>query len=131
MNERLIQDEGHSNAMTRTELESRMRGWLKSRTYDGALIEADGEPAGYALYRCEPEWAYVRHFFVERPFRRRGIGRWALEELERNHWSGARRIRLDVLAGNPDGIAFWRACGFTDYALTLERVLEDESGGDR
>jgi hypothetical protein len=35
-------------------------------------------------------------------------------------WAG-QRLRLDVLTGNAAGIAFWRAVGFQDYCLTLER----------
>jgi hypothetical protein len=29
-------------------------------------------------------------------------------------------VRVEVLVGNADGLAFWRAVGFRDYALTLE-----------
>jgi hypothetical protein len=29
-------------------------------------------------------------------------------------------VRVDVLVGNAAGVAFWRAVGFADYAVTLE-----------
>jgi GNAT superfamily N-acetyltransferase len=119
MNYRLIRDEGHRNRMTIPELRERMEVWLRGE-YQATVIESDGAPVGYALFRREPEFVYLRHFFVEPEYRRRGIGRAALAWLRANTWADAPRIRLDVLVGNAAGIAFWRAVGFRDYCLTME-----------
>jgi ribosomal protein S18 acetylase RimI-like enzyme len=35
-------------------------------------------------------------------------------------WRG-QRLRVEVLAGNAGAIAFWRAVGFGEYSLTLEK----------
>jgi len=35
-------------------------------------------------------------------------------------WPRAKRIAVDVLIQNPNGISFWRSLGFADYASTLE-----------
>jgi GNAT superfamily N-acetyltransferase len=120
MNQQLIRDEGHRNAMTVAELEERMRGWLAGE-YRVVIFEQGGQPAGYALFRDEPEFVYLRQFFVCRDLRRQGIGRAAMDWLLANVWHDASRVRLDVLVGNTSGIAFWRALGFRDYALTMER----------
>jgi GNAT superfamily N-acetyltransferase len=119
MNHRLIRDEGHRNRMTVPELRERMEGWLRGE-YQVVVIELEGVPVGYALYRREPEFVYLRQFYVEPEYRRRGIGRAALAWLRENAWSDAPRIRLDVLVGNAAGIAFWRSVGFRDYCLTME-----------
>jgi GNAT superfamily N-acetyltransferase len=119
MNHRLIRDEGHRNRMTVPELRERMEGWLRGE-YRAAVFECDGAPFGYALFRDEPEFVYLRQFWVTPEVRRRGIGRSALAWLRANAWQNAPRIRLDVLIGNADGIAFWRAVGFRDYCLTME-----------
>jgi ribosomal protein S18 acetylase RimI-like enzyme len=119
MNQQLIRDEGHRNRMTAVELEERMRAWLAS-DYRAVIFERDGEPVGYALFRNEPDYVYLRQFYVRQECRRRGIGRAAIEWLAANICESGARIRIEVLTGNPAGIAFWRACGFQDYALTME-----------
>ncbi len=54
LNHELIQDEGHRNRMTATELEQRMRGWL-SGEYHATIFEENGEVVGYTLFREQPE----------------------------------------------------------------------------
>jgi GNAT superfamily N-acetyltransferase len=118
MNWQLIRDEGHRNPMTVAELTARMAGWLGAE-YEATLFEDGGQVVGYALYRRETEHTYVRQFFVQPGYRRRGVGRVALGWLWQHAWDRG-RVRVDVLVGNAGGIAFWRTVGFTDYCLTLE-----------
>ncbi|HET6881292.1 MAG TPA: GNAT family N-acetyltransferase [Pirellulales bacterium] len=122
MNQQLIRDEGHRNRMSLGQLEDRMQAWL-SGEYQAAIFEESGEAVGYALFKREPEWIYLRQFFVVPSKRRQGIGRKAMDWLKENVWRNSPRIRLDVLVGNPTGIAFWRSLGFADYALTMELDL--------
>lgn len=119
MNHRLIRDEGHRNRMSIPDLCERMEGWLRGE-YQAALFELEGTPVWYALFRREPDFVYLRQFFVSPEYRRRGIGREALEWLRKNVWADDPRIRLDVLVGNAAAIAFWRSVGFRDYCLTME-----------
>ena len=35
-------------------------------------------------------------------------------------WPEGARVTVEVLVHNRVGVAFWRALGFQDYALTLE-----------
>lgn len=126
MNLRLIRDEGHRNRMSLAELKQRMLGWLQGE-YRAVLFENEQGTAGYALYRHEPEWVYLRQFFVESDWRRKGIGRAAIGWLLANVWKDSPRIRIDVLSGNLGGIEFWRSLGFNDYCVTMEheRRLHD------
>jgi len=120
MNARLIRDEGHRNAMTGPELQMRMQGWLAGK-YTAAIFESDAAQVGYVLYRREEPHIYLRQFFVERDWRRQGVGRAAIEWLLKNEWHDAPRVRLEVLTGNAAAIGFWRSVGFADYAITMER----------
>ncbi len=120
MNHQLIRDEGHRNAMSVPELEARMRGWLAGE-YQAVLFEDEQGTAGYALFKREPDWIYLRQFFVQPERRRFGIGKAAMNWLLENVWKDAPRIRLEVLVGNSQGIEFWRSVGFADYCLTMER----------
>lgn len=101
-------------------MEQRMAGWLNAE-YEAVLFEAGGPNAGYALFRHEPEFEYLRQLFVVPALRRRGIARSALAWLEENAWAEAARLRVDVLMGNEVGEAFWRSMGFKVYGLTMEK----------
>ena len=122
MNQWLIRDEGHRNPMSLAQLEERMRGWLSGQ-YQAFIFGEAGEPYGYVLYRREAEWVYISQLWVDARFRRRGVGRAAISWMIENHWTKTPRLRMEVLVHNVRGLAFWRAIGFADYALTLEREL--------
>jgi predicted acetyltransferase len=119
MNWQLIRDEGHRNRMTREELQARMTQWLKGE-YEATLFEESEQTIGYALFRREPEYVYLRQFYIQPKYRRRGLGRAAIDWLWQRVWGGA-GVRVEVLIGNAVAISFWRAVGFRDYCLTLER----------
>ena len=119
MNFQLIRDEGHRNRMSQAELEERMARWLAG-DYEAVIFEQNDEPVGYTLFKEEPDWLYVRQFFIHREHRRKGLGRAAVEWLRENAWANAPRIRLDVLVNNQAGRAFWRDLGFEDYCITME-----------
>ena len=118
MNRQLIRDEGHRNPMTLGELYERMRGWLTE--YRALIIQDDGSVVGYVLFHQDTERLYIRHFFIVPAFRRKGLGKLAIQELRENVWNSATRLRLEVLVNNPRGTAFWRSVGFNAYSLTME-----------
>ena len=120
LNQKLIRDEGHRNPMTLAQLQVRMDNWLQGE-YQAVLFEHDGETVGYALFREDAEYIYLRQFFVSAQHRRQGLGRQAIKWLSTHRWKSALRVRVEVLVGNEEAIAFWRAVGFVDYCLTLER----------
>jgi GNAT superfamily N-acetyltransferase len=119
MNLRLIADEGHRNPMDTPQLSARMAGWLQGE-YQAVLFEDDNTPVGYALFRHEPEYVYLRQLFVVPERRRQGIAGNALSWLWANAWQSAPRLRIDVLVGNAAGRAFWRSAGFTEYSIAME-----------
>ena len=119
MNQQLIEDERHRNPMNLAELETRMRSMLAG-DYTATLFEWDSRLVAYALWREEPDWVYLRQFFVARDYRRCGIGSRAFRRLTGEIWPPGNRIRVNVLIGNQPALEFWRAVGFIDYLVTLE-----------
>jgi ribosomal protein S18 acetylase RimI-like enzyme len=120
LNHQLIRDEGHANPMNEGELVERMRGWLVDDGYE-ALVGYDGDDAvAYVLWRDQADGVYLRQIFVQRDYRRQGTARHLmLSVFER--WP-AKRLVVDVLAGNARALAFWRRMGYRDYAVMLERL---------
>ena len=119
LNHQLIRDEGHRNPMTVPQLEQRMRGFIQS-AYRGIIFESNNEVVAYALYLEQPEEIYLRQLFVVRHRRRQGIGRRAMGLMRSQVWPKNKRLTVEVLVANQAAIAFWRAVGYTDYALKLE-----------
>ena len=123
MNRQLIRDEGHRNKMTLPELEQRMSNFLQ-KEYDAVIASLGETDIGYALYRQDPEWLYIRQIFVIGEMRRKGFGRKFIDWLKRNPWKKCERIRTDVLVDNAVGIDFWKAVGFKEYCITVEMESE-------
>jgi GNAT superfamily N-acetyltransferase len=119
MNQELICDEGHRNKMTLPELEQRMSDFLQSE-YDAVITSLGQNDIGYALYRQDPEWLYLRQIFIIKTMRSKGFGRRFIEWLKNNPWRDCKRIRTDVLVGNIVGTDFWKAVGFKEYCITME-----------
>ncbi|MCI0492891.1 MAG: GNAT family N-acetyltransferase [Planctomycetes bacterium] len=119
LNQQLIRDEGHRNAMNLAQLTERMAGWLRGE-YQAVVFEESLSPVGFALFRHDPECVLLRQFFVVQERRRQGIGRNALVWLWRNAWPGAPRLRIEVLVANAAGRKFWRSVGFHEYCVTME-----------
>jgi GNAT superfamily N-acetyltransferase len=120
LNYQLIRDEGHRNPMDVAQLEYRMRSWLSSGEYRAVIFAQKDTPVAYALYREDPDEIYLRQFLVVRTRRRHGIGRSAMQFLLSDIWPRTKRRTVSVLVRNTSGVAFWRAMGYQDYALTLE-----------
>lgn len=119
MNARLIRDERHRCQLSLTELQDQHVQWL-SGEYQAVMFATDDQLVGYALYKQEPDWIYLRQFFVEPEYRRQGIGRSAMRWLMENAWKNALRIRLEVLVHNSPAQAFWESLGFRPYCITME-----------
>ncbi len=116
-----IAEEGRRNTMSTKQLENRMRGWLNSGEYTVHIVMLAGAPVGYACWREDAvQGIYLRQFFITPAARLHGAGRRAVAHLREHVWARGARIVLELRAGNTQGHDFWRACGFRDFALTME-----------
>jgi ribosomal protein S18 acetylase RimI-like enzyme len=125
MNQRLIEDEGSSNPMTLTQLESRLRLWLNGEWQGELFVHEADAVVGYAIYRLQRsefdnrETVYIRHYYIERDYRRLGYGRAGLEQLKNERFPAATTVYLEVLTHNIRGRIFWKAMGFEEYSVTM------------
>ncbi len=130
MNRALIDDMGHRNPMDVPALRRRFDRFVEEgRSID--VFEREGEIVGFATHSEEETQAHpsgrhfhLHQFYIERPHRRRGVGREAFRLLAATRWRPGTRIVLDVLEVNVPGRLFWTNIGFRPYSTTMELFLE-------
>lgn len=127
MNQQLLIDEGKHNQMSFDELKIRMMAWLKGKR-EAVIVERKGAVIGYMLYgRVADEYfpykdsIYIRQFFIQPSYRRRGIGQVVFEQIVTNFFEPGVALTLDILESNPEGKAFWGKQGFVEYHTTMRR----------
>lgn len=125
MNYSLIEDEGSRNPMTLEQLRRRMEGMLHGDWKIDLFME-DEATVGYAVYQFRPDsyfpektTVFLRHFYIERGYRRRGVGRVAFDLLAEARFPPDCTIELEVLDTNPNGYRFWTYLGFAPYCTTM------------
>ena len=127
MNRQLTEDEQHRNRFkSEAWFKKRMKSFLNGE-YDAVLFEIDGKAIAYALYRNHPEHndtIYLRQIFVDRSFRRRGLGRRAMEILMKEIWPREKRLTVEVLSHNEAAFLFYKSVGFREYSIELEMKAE-------
>ncbi len=92
-------------------------------------IEVGGERAGFAVVHTLPDWpddttdvAEIAEFYIEAPFRRRGVGRLAVEAILADHRArGTGLVEAAILEGNAVAREFWRALGFEVRSVVTAR----------
>ena len=111
MNALLIADEKADNTMTVTQLEQRMAEFVNTG-YQAFFFEKGETRVGYALVDMTVTPLYLRQLFIDRACRRQGYGKRSFAALL-SHLQAA-DMDIDVYAWNHDGIAFWKALGFSE-----------------
>ena len=118
-NKQLIEDEGHDNFMTVAQLRERMSDWLKG-DYQAVVFSKTDTPSAYAVFSDRDDHVYLRQFFVDRAQRRCGIGKEALAILKNCIFPDTKSVKLEVMAWNQRGFAFWKASGFGPRYIGME-----------
>ena len=117
LNEQLILDEGHSNAMDIQALTARMRRWLQ-HDYRCYGIIRSSLPIAYALYRDDGDCFYLRQLFTARAYRNQGLASQLLEYLQLRVFLN-KPVRLEVLVDNKRAVDFYHTHGFKVYSHTM------------
>ena len=103
---------------------------------DGSILVAEesGRVVGFACVLCrvkseeivekEREYAYITDLVVLEPFRKAGIGSELLQRPKHELRAGATRIRLGVLAANPQAHRLYQKLGYADREVVLEKQLD-------
>ncbi len=97
------------------------------------LAELDGRPAGFACLRLVPHlqgdepYAELTDIYVDTPFRRRGVARALIARVEAAaREAGAGGVVIITGFDNQDAQAAYRASGYADWALAMEKRFSGE-----
>jgi len=126
MNRLMIADEGYKGRLSPGRLEKRFSDWLGSGQCEAVFfLDREGSRFGYAVFQNEKDalffkkrQVFLRHFFIMRDHRRKGLGTQAFRELQAI-WKGAERVDLHVLIENQGAVGFWHSLGFKEYQLGM------------
>ena len=108
---------------------------LRTRNCIGLVAEYNEKVIGYMVYELHKRRYHVLNFAVHPEYRRKGIGKAMVADIQRKLWSDSnvacverRRtaILLEVRERNLDAQLFWRQCGFR-YVRTLRGFYDDTS----
>jgi ribosomal-protein-alanine N-acetyltransferase len=91
-----------------------MRGFAEAPGAVTVLAEAEGKLAGFCIAQLEQRTGYVVTLDVAPTWRRRGLARRLMAEVEsRLHSAGAVQMQLHVFPGNAGAIQFYESIGYT------------------
>ena len=93
------------------ELEHRMYDFLNSE-YNAYFFVENDNILGYALVKLTSHPFYLRHFLIDRAYRKQHIGTLAFEMLLKE--LNVESIDIEVLSWNIAGNKFWEKCGFLE-----------------
>lgn len=90
--------------------------------------ELDGHVVGFASLRIvntlgeDAPYAEISELFVSEPYRRQGIARALMTELEvRARAAGANSMAVLTAADNDTAVALYRAMGFQEFSIALQK----------
>jgi ribosomal protein S18 acetylase RimI-like enzyme len=97
------------------------------------LAELDGQVVGFASLRLlnylgeDAPYAEISELFVLDPYRRRGIARALMSELEvRARAAGASSLAVLTAADNDTAVALYRAMGFQVFSIALQKWFTED-----
>jgi ribosomal protein S18 acetylase RimI-like enzyme len=97
------------------------------------LAEVDGNVVGFASLRLlnylgeDAPYAEISELFVLERFRRQGIARALMTELEvRACAAGASSLTVLTAADNDTAVALYRAMGFQEFSIALQKWFTED-----
>lgn len=99
--------------------------YTTSSNYISYFIKANERIAGFAVVRIEEDLIYLRHFWVSRKYRKKGIGTKAAFMIFDTCQD---KFRVSTMDFNKPAIEFWRkVCGrYTDECFDELRRSDDK-----
>jgi ribosomal-protein-alanine N-acetyltransferase len=98
-----------------------MRGFAEAPGAIGLLAQAEGALAGFCVVQMEEQVGYVVTLDVAAPWRRRGLARCLMAEVEAKvRAAGGTAMALHVFPDNEGAVRFYEAIGYQRLGLAEE-----------
>lgn len=117
MNHHLMEDERYDRPPSEEDLKKRWIDFINLPRYGVYLFEENGDVVGYAIVHLDETPRYLRHFFISRSHRRKGLGTTCFNKLL--EYLQTETIDLDVMSWNERGYDFWKSMGFTERCRVM------------
>lgn len=127
LNADLLQAQNVESGMTLDALEVRMREFLAAE-YQAVLFVYHEKVVGYALFKLEPKFAFIRHIYVDTSAGKKVRVDTAFQSLRKGELQAYASIRLDVPEGNKESLQLWESMGFQPRSVRLELETATKSG---
>jgi 8-oxo-dGTP pyrophosphatase MutT (NUDIX family) len=127
LNADLLQAQNVESGMTLDALEVRMREFLAAE-YQAVLFVFREKVVGYALFKLEPKFAFVRHIYVDTSVAKKVRVDTAFQLLRKGEFEDYASVRLDVPEGNKESLKIWESIGFRPRSVRLELETATKSG---
>ena len=127
LNQTLMDSQNVETGMTEEALEIRMREFLTDG-YQAVIFRMDEQVAGYALYRLDPKFVQIRHFYVNTSVSKNARVDLAFQLLREKEFESYASIRLEVPEANKESIRIWESVGFRPRSVQLELETARKSG---
>jgi len=90
------------------------------------VAESEGKPIGYIMFTPKSgslgKYGRITSIFVERPWRKQGVGALLLEEAEKSLLSkGINRIYAEITNTNKPSLDFFRKSGYKEKRTVVEK----------
>jgi ribosomal protein S18 acetylase RimI-like enzyme len=111
MNNQLVIDEQFDVILPQEEMISRMKEFITGNAYDCYIIIENGLCCGYCLLDKTRIPIYLRHLFVKKTHRGKGLGKETIHALMNMYRSS--QLDIEVMAWNENAIKFYNKLGFS------------------
>ena len=125
MNSQLVIDEQFDVILPQDKMIERMKDFIQGSVYDCYLMVHDSVVCGYCLVDKTRNPLYLRHLFVKKEHRRKGLGKQSIQMLLALYKTAS--IDIEVMAWNANAIKFYESIGFTPRFIGMRITKERQN----
>ncbi|HPX26810.1 MAG TPA: GNAT family N-acetyltransferase [Treponemataceae bacterium] len=122
MNNQLVIDEQFDVILPEDKMIERMKDFIQGSVYDCYLMVHDNVVCGYCLVDTTKTPLYLRHLFVKKEHRRKGLGKKTIQMLLEMYKTDS--LDIEVMAWNSNALEFYTSIGFTPRFIGMRITKE-------
>ncbi len=113
----LRSDEQMDDILTDDQVSEKMLGFISDTKFNVFRIVDDTNTVGYVLVELDREPLYLKHLYVKPEFRRKGCGKFAIQQLLALYQRS--EIDIEAMIWNENAINFYKKLGFKERTVAM------------